>query len=189
MTTFEFQKPPLNFKASQETDASETPRCDAACHTDEHGVDVVDAVVARALERELFTARQAAFSEATRALTIIGVGSECGECGFRYWQYKGHIIRCPRCELAEAKDDVTRLHREKMGLLFGPDGQPCLQVREAIESAVKMLAGFYGTGAHSLDHKIYREQLEKVALLAASNPRSGVPSATAGDAATTKEPE
>ena len=27
-----------------------------------------------------------------------GAGATCATCGFRYWEYQGHIIPCPRCE-------------------------------------------------------------------------------------------
>jgi hypothetical protein len=30
---------------------------------------------------------------------VNAVGGQCATCGFKYWEYHGHIIPCPRCEL------------------------------------------------------------------------------------------
>ena len=31
------------------------------------------------------------------------MGGGCKNCGFQYWEYKGHIIPCPNCAHREAK--------------------------------------------------------------------------------------
>lgn len=40
------------------------------------------------------------FSEGpvTEATFPMGAGAQCAACGFRYWEYRGHIIPCPLCE-------------------------------------------------------------------------------------------
>lgn len=40
----------------------------------------------------------------TRYVPLLA-GGECSTCGFRYFEYKGHIIPCPRCE-AERLDSL-----------------------------------------------------------------------------------
>ncbi len=31
------------------------------------------------------------------------MGAACGQCGFRYWAHKDHIIPCPRCEAEQLR--------------------------------------------------------------------------------------
>ena len=31
--------------------------------------------------------------------TLVGVGSICAACGFRYLEHNGHLIPCPKCEM------------------------------------------------------------------------------------------
>lgn len=31
-------------------------------------------------------------------VVVAAVGGQCATCGFKYWEYNGHIIPCPRCE-------------------------------------------------------------------------------------------
>src|SRR5437899_11389888 len=49
-------------------------------------------------------------SEIQAMQQLMGMGSTCATCGFRYWEHKGHLIPCPVCELAkrEPATDVVR---------------------------------------------------------------------------------
>ena len=37
-------------------------------------------------------------------------GGECAACGFRYFEHKGHIIPCPRCEAERLREWLATYH-------------------------------------------------------------------------------
>ncbi len=37
-------------------------------------------------------------------------GGTCGECGFEYREYDGHIIPCPRCRLKTAIETLQEIN-------------------------------------------------------------------------------
>lgn len=62
----------------------------------------------RPVENAVLTRKDYAFlAEVLTAPTYVHglAGGECSSCGFRYFEHKGHIIPCPRCE-AERLDTL-----------------------------------------------------------------------------------
>jgi hypothetical protein len=90
-----------------------TPRTDAVVWSDDFGTEqYVKAELARTLERESDHwqrefAKMTAERDEFRA-TKLPVGGQCADCGFRYWEYKGHLIPCPRCELSALRAVASR---------------------------------------------------------------------------------
>lgn len=72
-------------------------------------LDKIEARV-RSLEGDLKVQREKVYwgSKPTLSLSaqVAGYGGECSTCGFRYWEYKGHLIPCPLCALADLKGDL-----------------------------------------------------------------------------------
>ncbi len=76
------------------------------------------------------------------------------------------LLRQLERELAEERDHHTQtVQSQDDRMLAEPRSStaPTADVQHAIENSVSLLKGFYGTCDHSLDVKVYREQLEKVA--------------------------
>lgn len=50
-------------------------------------------------------------------IILEGAGGVCRTCGFRYWEYRGHILACPVCALAEAEAMAIYLRGELNGTI------------------------------------------------------------------------
>ena len=81
--------------------------------------------------------RQAMLAEAQRDVERltkekIPMGAACGQCGLKYWEYKGHIIPCPRCEVERLKPFVLAILE-----YFGSEEMPELEYCDFQEMATK----------------------------------------------------
>lgn len=84
-------------------------------------------------------------AEAQAALAPFG--GTCSKCGFRYWEYQGHIIPCPRCERDALKAAVEGAREavltiEQARVLAGHDSPQVglwVQVGTAVRRALAAL--------------------------------------------------